>query len=222
MYDWNYFGQIYCITSQKNYMERSLVSGMARVVDMKIEMVVFHKLETEEQRFNAHVEVIKKAKGKNALIIEDSLCSMGLSPKTLKDATDFLQKSEWDLFCLSSMPDFRRDKLCSNRHNGFYETKSFCNNAYVINAKTTHKLCDMKYTGSTIENVFNNNDTLRKYAYLPINFYYHPELITNICCIYGYYIGVNINNPVIYMFLLCVVYYYIIKYKNDILEESDY
>jgi len=183
------------------------------------------RITTKKEILEAHMNIINEAKSKKyqrIIILEDTISRLNISEKSLQEIVNFLEQNEWDLFYFGSLPDTRTDNSCSNKNNKFYKTRNIASHAYAINNIQTAP--DMGYTGVPIQQIYRDSPHLISYSYLPVQFYNqkYPSIVTDVINMYAYYIGVNIHHPVYYVLIVIAIVYYILKYKDELLENTDY
>ena len=225
----SFFGKIYClnlISRHDRYEHSQLVFKKLRC-PVEFFRVKRHPSSGAQGCFESHIKMINKAydlDAPNVLIFEDDLIYNPISYTVLQRAIDFMSgRKDWDIFYLGACPSPFIYTRKVRGYEDIYQTRGPCTHAYVVNRKTMHKMKDLKYEGTAIDNYIEKN--MRCFAVYPTlffqggfdtdvtdrnfirRFFMHPTLkpmITRIQEMYAYRIGAPLHITVTFVVLIAL------------------
>ena len=171
----SFFGKIYClnlISRHDRYEHSQLVFKKLRC-PVEFFRVKRHPSSGAQGCFESHIKMINKAydlDAPNVLIFEDDLIYNPISYTVLQRAIDFMSgRKDWDIFYLGACPSPFIYTRKVRGYEDIYQTRGPCTHAYVVNRKTMHKMKDLKYEGTAIDNYIEKN--MRCFAVYPTLFF---------------------------------------------------
>lgn len=225
MYDWSYFGCIYCISHRNAHMKRSDINHLAT----KLNLPVIYRT-YDSNIFDAHISVIREARHKGyrqVVILQDNVTIGNINERMLREIVEYLQTNSWDMFCFTSIPDYRLDNSCTETKKGMYKIKSMYSTMYAINTDAMERYYDISYTCQSIDETFKNDTRLNVIGSFPSPMYPEtkfsvPQGVMNnilyIVSLYGYYIGMKITHPAYRILILLIVYLTLVYYNEDLID----
>ena len=168
--------ECYCI----NLYERDDRMQEAKKVFEKYDLPVkFYRVykDTESGKrgcFTSHVNIIKEAYDKqldNILIFEDDIvCNLTKEEfdKKMVDVYDFIDKNDYDIFFLGSIPDIF-NKTVTKISKNIYQVNSYCTHAYILSKTGIEKYKDLVYADISIDFIY--LDSNNAFAMYPSIFY---------------------------------------------------